>query len=82
MSVTLRILCRTFYKLVKTSGAFSQVGRAGARAGAFPPVDGPTWAQFSPVLFTPFLFPFLLELKQFQKIVENAKNARPILLDS
>jgi hypothetical protein len=44
--------------------------RGRARVGTFPPVDGPTWARFSLVLFTPFLFPFLLELKQFQKIVD------------
>jgi hypothetical protein len=37
------------------------LGRAWARSNEV----GPTWAKFDPELFTPFLFPFLLELKQF-----------------
>jgi hypothetical protein len=66
--VTLRIFCRTFYKLVKTSRAFLQGSCAGARAGArgrVPACGWAAWAGFGPKLFTVFLFLFLSELKQF-----------------
>jgi hypothetical protein len=50
MSVTLRIFCRTFYKLVKTSGAFSQVSRVDARAGTRGRVPACGWADLGPIL--------------------------------
>jgi hypothetical protein len=68
VSVTLRIFCRTFYKLVKTSTAFLQDSCAGARAGERGRVPACGWAAcsgFGPKLFTVFLFLFLPELKQF-----------------
>jgi hypothetical protein len=39
--------------------------RERARAWARSDEVGPTWAKFDPELFTPSLFPFLPELKQF-----------------
>jgi hypothetical protein len=37
----------------------------GSVRGRVSPVVGPTWARFSSVLFTLFLFPFLPKLIQF-----------------
>jgi hypothetical protein len=49
---------------------FSAKSTVRACAGAFSPIVGPTWADFGPELFISFIFPFLLELKKFQKMVE------------
>jgi hypothetical protein len=78
LSVTLKLFCRAFCKLVKTSGRFCKiVVWARACAGTctrgrvpVPCADWAAWAGFGPRLFIPSLFLFLPELKQFKKIVE------------
>jgi hypothetical protein len=68
LSVTLKLFCRAFYKLVKTSGAFLQDSRASACARGRVPVpcaDWAAWASFSLRLFIPSLFLFLPELNKF-----------------
>jgi hypothetical protein len=60
VSVTLEIVLRTRQRLFITFGTYLQNLRRRASV-----CSGPTWVGFGPILFIPFLFPFLPELKKF-----------------
>jgi hypothetical protein len=59
--------CPGLFRVIQKDRVFLAKSTCGR---AFPPVVGPTWARFGPILFIVFLFLFLPELKKFLKIVE------------
>jgi hypothetical protein len=55
----------TLLQVIQNDGGLFVKSLPRARARAFPPVDGPTWASFGPKLFIVSPFLFLPELMNF-----------------